>query len=974
MKIIEYAVKYKVTVYVLVLIFAVTGLMSYRSIPLEEVPEIDIPFIIVSTVYAGVAPEDMERLVTNPLEKELRSLKDVKEMTSTSAESVSSVVIEFETGVDTDDAYQKVRDKVDTAMPDLPEDAEDPVLIEVSTSDFPIMILNVMGDYDPRKLKAVSDRLKEKIEAVPGVLEVKDVGGLEREIQVYLDPHKLEHYKLGVGQVINRIGQEHLNMPAGSIDLGDTKYTVRVPAEYKDVSKMEDIVLKAPGGKSVKLGDVGRVVDGYADVETYSRADGVDCVTLRITKRAGENVVEVNEDIKSLLEKEKQDLPPGTSFIVSTDQSKQVLDMLGTLENSIITGLLLVLLVLFFAMGIRNSSFVALAIPLSMLIAVTVIHMLGFTMNMVVMFGLILALGMLVDNSIVVIENIYRHASEGKSKSEAAIQGTREVAWPIVTSTLTTVAAFLPLIFWPGIMGEFFGYLPKTVIIVLVATLFVALVVNPSLASSLLKTGGKKLFDDSGHVTSWYMKFYKAVLEKGLDNPVKVMAGALLVLVVTIGFFGAFNAGVEFMPSTTPERSKIVIETPQGTRAGRTDEYVHKAEALAAGDENVDFVIGSTGIDTSRFSFGGGSSNSHSGVVDIEFLPHAERKSSSWRSIERYRKELASLAGAEVKVEAEEMGPPTGEAVSVELSGPDYKVLSELAARVRELVESVPGAVDVEDDFESGKPEIKIEIDREQAMLRGVNTASIAQAVRTAINGTVAGVLREGDDEYDIVVRYEKEYRASVADVEGLMVTGRDDAQIPLSDVARVYTSGGKGSINHIDRKRTVLITSDVSGRSSTEVMMDVKALLGKELFAALGIRGPLHRGGRGTTGGFGLPVQGLHDRGDDHVHDPHHAVQLALPAGHYPGLRGHVHERGNDRAPCHPDQVQRHHDRNGHHFARRRRRQQRHRADRLHRPAPRIGAVASRVTGPRRHRPVQARDPHGRHHHARHASHGGWR
>lgn len=837
MKVIEYAVKYKITIYVLMALFLVAGIMSYRSVPLEEWPEVEIPVIIVSTVYPGVTPEDMERLVTNVIERELRDLKNVKEMTSTSAESVSVVAVEFETNVELDVAYQKIRERVDNAKPDLPDDAEEPVLIEISTSDLPIMIINVMADYDPVLLKAVADDLKDKIEAVPGVLEVQDVGGIEREIQVFLDPHKLEYYKVGVAEIINRIAQEHMNVPAGDIDFGAAKYSVRVPAEYKNVDLMKDIVIKAPGGKAVTVGDVGKVVDGYKERESYSRANDTECITLRITKRTGENVVDVIEDIKALLENERQKLPPGTSYIISADESDNVMDMLGTLQNSIITGLILVVIVLLFSMGVRNATFVGLAIPLSMLIAIIGMNILGYSLNIVVMFALIIALGMMVDNSIVVIENIYRHAIEGKSIKEASIYGAAEVAMPIITSTATTLAVFVPLVFWPGVMGEFMGYLPKTVIMVMMGTLFVALIINPSIASKLLRSKGRNLFDDSGEVTSWYMKLYKWLLVGGLDHPMRVMIVATVVLVSTFILFLALNSGIEFMPTTTPERAQITVETPQGSPVAVTDKYVRKIEKAVGKDPNVKFYIGNAGINTNRYSMGGVDAPSNYGAVDIEFVSSDQRSYSTWESIKNIRKELMDIAGAETKIIVEEMGPPTGDPVSVELSGDDYAVLSRLAEQAKRLIETIPGTVDIDDDYESGKPEIKIDVDREQAMLRGINTFFIGYTARTAINGTEAGELREGDDEYDIVVRYEQEFRDTIEDIKRIRITGEDHVQVPLGDVARVYTTGGKGSIKHVDRDRTVKVTADVSGRSSSEVMMDVKKLLNNELEVPPGYR-----------------------------------------------------------------------------------------------------------------------------------------
>lgn len=828
MKLTEYAMKFKTTIYVLIALIVLVGGTAYNRLPLEDNPEVQIPILLVNTIYPGVAPADMEKLVTNIVERELKDLKDVKEMSSSSAESVSLVKIEFESGVDMDEAYQKVRDKVDKAKPDLPVDAEDPVLIEINVSEFPMMLINVSGDYELDRLKKIAEDLEEKIERIPGILGVDLTGGLEREIQIFLDPDKLSHFKIGVGQVIMRIQQEHLTTPAGNLQLGKSKYSVRIPGEYKNVSLMEQMVIKAPGGNPVKLKDIGHVVDGIKERETISRANGKECITLRVKKRSGENIVSIADDIRALLDGEKSALPEGTELMIRQDSSEMIRDTVKDLENSIISGLLLVLLVLFFAMGLRNASFVALAIPLSMLITFGALRMMGVTLNMVVLFSLILALGMLVDNSIVVVENIFRHASDGKSRTTAALLATREVAWPIIASTATTVLVFAPILFWPGLMGEWMKFLPQTVITALIASLFVALVINPVIASDFLKTGGKKLFDDSGSVKGPVMTRYKKLLGFSLDHPLLLAAIGLGLLVSSFAAYGTFGAGVEFFPNSDPERVQATIQAPQGIAIETTDEYSRLVEKIAGGEENVEDVIANVGMSSNPYAASG---SSNQAVLDIEFKDRHQRSRSTWESVEELRKMVAGLAGAEFRVNVPKDGPPTGAPVSVEISGPDFRVLQRKAREIKEIIASVPGVVDLKDDFEGGKPEIRIDVDREQAMLRKVNTAAISQAVRTAINGTKASVLREGDEEYDIVVRYDMKHRQSFEDLLNIKVLGKDDVQVPLRDVASVQTTGGLGSINHIDQMRTILVSGDVQGeRSSSEVMMEVQMLLNERM------------------------------------------------------------------------------------------------------------------------------------------------
>jgi multidrug efflux pump len=822
------ALKHRTTVYVAVVCIVIAGLLAYRALPLEAEPEVQIPIVLVSTIYPGVAPEDVERLVTNVLERELKDLDDLKEITSSSAESVSVIKIEFKTGVDLDGAFQKVRDEVDKAKSDLPSDVEAPMLIQINISDFPMMLVNVSGAYGLDKLKTVGDGLKDRFDQIPGVMEADLVGGLEREIQVYLDPARLEYYGLGVEQVIMRIQQEHRTTPAGNLPLHGMKYSVRIPGEYRDVSLMENIVLDAPGGNPVRLRDVGRVVDGHKEQESVSRIDGTECVTLRVKKQVGANIIDVADAVRATLHDAKPTLPAGTKIEILEDSSDYVRDTFDELQNTIISSIILVLGVLLFAMGVRNAIFAAIAVPISMLMSFIVLHALGITINMVVMFGFILVLGMLVDDSIVVVENIYRHASEGAPREKAALVATLEVAWPVITSTLTNMAVFAPLLLWPGIMGDFLKYMPITVIITLASSLLVALVINPVIAARFLKVRGRMTFDESGIATGRFSSRYQRFLRWSLAHPKTVLTAFAALLVGTIAIYARYNAGVEFFPNITPDRAQVTITAPQGTVLAQTDALVKKVEAIAHTEANVKTVVANVGtgggwVDT-------GSAPSHAAVVNVEFKDADERVSSPWVTVESLRRKLKGLSGAEYRVDIPDMGPPTGAPVSIELSGPDYGVLSGLAAETRRLIASVKGVVDIKDDYEAGKPEIRVEVDREKAMLRQVNTAAISTAVRAAVNGIEASVLREGDETYDIVVRYDDAFRTSINDILDIRVAGGNDVQIPLRDVARVYTTGGFGSINHIDQQRTIAVTADVTGRSSSEVIPEIQKLLGAKL------------------------------------------------------------------------------------------------------------------------------------------------
>jgi len=413
----------------------------------------------VTTTAEGVSPEDMESSVTMKLETELTGLDGLKEMTSQSMEGVSSIFLEFFPEVKIEDALQDVRDGVDLAKADLPSDAEEPFIREISIAEWPIMMIGITGEVSPVKLKAIADELSDAIEAIAGVLKAEVSGELEREIRVDIDPDRVAAYDLTIPELIALIPSENVNISAGSLETEGVKFNVRVPGEFGGSEEIDHLLLAVRGGKPIYLADVAEIRDTFKDRMSYSRVNGVSSITVSVQKRTGGNIVLISDAVKVILEQARKEAPEGVEFEILQDFARYIRWMVKDLENSILTGLVLVMGVLFLFLGLRTSLIVAVAIPMSMLISFTFISALGYTLNMIVLFSLLLALGMLVDNAIVIVENIYRHVQLGHSRFEAALIGTREVAWPVTTSTATTVAAFSPLLFWRGMMGEFMKYL-----------------------------------------------------------------------------------------------------------------------------------------------------------------------------------------------------------------------------------------------------------------------------------------------------------------------------------------------------------------------------------------------------------------------------------------------------------------------------------------------------------------------------------
>ena len=881
----SFAVDHPTSTLVLMAILIIAGLYSYLTVPKEASPDITVPFIAVNTVYPGVAPEDIETLLTRPIEEELNRISDVKKLTSTSSEGFSSISIEFSAGMDMTEALQLVREKVDIAKPELPEAAEEPSIVEFNFSEFPILQVNVSGEYSLVRLKQVAEDLQDEIERIPSVLEVNLSGGLEREVKVDVDLARLKFYGISFDDVIEAIQFENVTIPGGTIDVGDVKYLVRVPGEFEDTRPIEDIVITSPGARPVYVRDVAEVDFGFKERETYARLNGNPVVTLSVSKRTGENIIETSDAVKAAIEKLEADFPPTTAVVITSDQADYVREMVSSLENNIISGLILVIAVLLFALGIRNASFVGVAIPLSMFVSFSVIQLLGMTMNMVVLFSLILALGMLVDNAVVIVENIYRFRENGFGSREAAKFATAEVAMPVIAATATTLAAFAPLMFWPGITGEFMAFLPQTLIITLTSSLFVGLVINPTLCSLFmrpegepgvpltremrwgLRIGGALLFLALfggrpftafmliatavalyflnrfvlSRIARWVqhealprtLDQYESVLRWSIRRRGRVMAGTLALLVGTIAVFGMFNAGIEFFPEDIPpETIWVNVEAPTGTRAGVTDQLVGRVETRLAtleGRQDFESVVATTGSQAA--SYGLGSQGSHLATVAVSFVDFKERTADGHATVERMRNAIGSdVAGATFSVDVPDEGPPTGLPVNMEISGDDPDVLRDLSEAVLDILSNSPVAPKLEgleSDLADARPELTVDVDREKAALFGLSTQKIGWTVRSAINGTEASEFRDGEEEYDIVVRLAERYRSDLSALGDLTVTTDEGFQVPLSSVATWRVEESFSGINRKDLERVATVSADVrAGYNANAVLAEVQAEL----------------------------------------------------------------------------------------------------------------------------------------------------
>jgi len=816
----NYAIKFRIAVSVFIGVLIVLGSLTYKSIPREGFPDITIPQVFISAPYEGTAPQEMENLVTIPIEKKLNELGSVKEILSTSGESFTSISIEFLPDQNIDQAIQRVKDKIDLARIDLPDDLEEPIVDGFNFStDVPIMRFSISGDSDLERLRSVAENLQDRIELINGVREAAVTGTLEREIRIEFDRARLSTYGVPLFDVLNLVGQENVTISAGSLEVGDSKFQVRLPGEFKLASDLRDLVVTVRNGRPIYLSDVAHITDTYKDVSSIARINGETSVSLIIKKRSGANTVALVDQIKELLK--TYALPEDLKITLVQDESKMVRDMLSELENNIVTGFLFVVIVLFIFMGGRNSFFVGLAIPMSMLLAFIVMSLMGVTLNMVVLFGLILGVGMLVDNGIVIVENIYRLHGKGLSRIEAAKQGASEVAWPVITSTLTTLVVLSPLLFWPGIMGQFMGFVPRTLIITLTCSLFVALVINPAVCSVFIKKGKiseNPLEPGKAHP---FVAGYEAFLRGALKHRVLILLLSITFLMLSGQIYGRYNRGVEQFTTTEPETAQIQVKYSQGTAIETTDAALKKLEEILVPYSEIEFFQSNVGQGNALF--GESASGTHVGTIFIDFIDEQLCETPPNEVIEQIRSALPSFPGAEVTIDKEERGPPGGAPVSIEISGDDFERLTGLADEIRERIETIPGLTDLRTNFEDALPELQFEIDRQRTAMLGLDTATVGNFLRTSLFGIESRrKFRAGEEEYDITVRLPKAGREQFNTLSEMMIPVKDQGSVPLSSLGKFEYTAGLGEIKRKDLKRVVTLLGNNEGRSVPEILKDV--------------------------------------------------------------------------------------------------------------------------------------------------------
>jgi multidrug efflux pump len=893
----SWSIDNKTSIYVLTFILAIFGMLSYRSIPKEQIPEIIIPTVLVSTYYQGSSPTDIENLISRPLEKKCKSIKDIKNITSKSVQDFSLIAVEFRPGIEITEAKQRVKDAVDKAMSDLPSDLlADPEVIEINFSDFPIMSVNLSGDYSLEKIKSYAELMQDKIEGLPEITRVDIVGALDREIQIDVDMYKMQAASVTFYDIQTAVYRENMTISGGNINMQNLSRSVRISGEFKDIETIRNISFISSSGAIVKLKDIAVINDSFKKQESFARLNGKNVITVNVIKKSGENLLNAAKEINVIIDELKDTkLPKDLTVSISGDQSKYTKTLLFDLNNTIIFGFILVFLVLMFFMGVTNAFFVALSIPLAMALSYIFLPAIGFTMNMLVMFSFIFALGIIVDDAIVVIENTHRIFKKEKMDIKSSAKAAAgEVFLPILSGTLTTLAPFFPLAFWPGIVGDFMFYIPITIIIALFASLIVAYIINPVFAVSFMKHDEdsdqlprNKIFRNTiiivvlgilfrlftwkflGNFTFffaflylvhnlWAYKVllkYQHIIIPGMLNeyekvlrwilkgkrPVKLLWMLVGVLLLSFVIYGLSKPKVVFFPDTEPNVVYAYIKLPVGTDVNYTDSIASVAEKrimniLAPDSEIVESVITNVALNASSDFFDVGTI-SHKAKITVNFVEFANRHGKkSGLYPDRFRNALKDIPGAEISVEKESNGPPTGAPVSIELNSENLEQLVSFTDKLIHTIDSaeIPGLDKMKSKFDNNKPELVITIDRDRANREGISTGQIGSEIRTAITGVEVSKYREGEDQYPIQLRYNEYQRENIDRLMNLKITFRDMnsgilRQIPLSSVAHISYLNTYGGIDRKNSKRVITVVSNIfAGHSSPEINLALMKLINK--------------------------------------------------------------------------------------------------------------------------------------------------
>jgi multidrug efflux pump subunit AcrB len=890
----SWAVDNKTAMYIITLIITIMGFFTFVNLPKEQFPDIVVPTISVTTIYVGNSPQDIENLVTRPIEKQIKGISGAKiiKVNSISMTDYSTIIVEFDTDITPEIAKQKVKDAVDKAKPELPTNlTSQPDVVEFAFSDMPIMFVNISGDYDGQKLKRFADKLKDRFESLPEISKAIIVGAPEREIQINVDPMAMEKAQLSFYDISNAIANENTDISGGQLEVAEMNRALRIIGTFKSSMQLGSIRVKTPSGGSVRLQDIAEVKDTLKQRESFARLNGKNVITINIVKRSGENLIDCADKVKAVVEEMRvSELPKDLDVVISGDQSKMAATSFEELVNTIIIGFVLVLMVLMFFMGVTNAFFVALAVPLSIFVAFLFLPFAdaivggNVTLNFIVLFALLFALGIIVDDAIVVIENTHRLYENGRVPIlKAAKMAAGEVFVPVLAGTITVVAPFVPLLFWKGIIGKFMIYLPVILIFTLSASLFVAFIINPVFAVSFMKPDEKPKHGRLYVFRRWWL--WVLIIGGLLARlaGVKALGGAMLIFAVILtvhrllitdmiyffqtnilprlmqayenllkwilkgkrpawsfaSMFVLFAISLialiirkpdfPFFPSGQPAIIYVYLKMPIGTKAEETDRVLRELESrtyqalssLKPGEPGsiVESIISNVAVNANNPMDNNRGVQSNLGRIQVSFVEFAKRPNTpTLPYLDSIRAVVKGLPGTQVTVEQEANGPPTDPPVNIEVAGDDFDAIAKVSKDLFNYLDTnkVDGIENLAIDVDINNPEITISVDKERAAIEGISTAQVGGAIRTALFGTEASKLKDGEDEYPIMVRYNQATRNNLQNLLNMRITFRDFntgqiRQVPIVAVAKYEFTSTSGMVKRKDLKRTIQLQSNVT-------------------------------------------------------------------------------------------------------------------------------------------------------------------
>jgi len=815
----------RLTISILVFL-VVAGAIAYRSIPKEAEPDIKIPIIYVSLSYAGISPEDSERLLLRPMETALKSIQNVKKMDSNAYQGGGNVVLEFQAGADLDKALDDVRNKVSDARRDLPDGADEPTVNEVNLSEFPVLVVTLAGDLPERVLTRAARDLRDRIEELPGVLDANLQGTRDDLVEVIVDPEKLTSYGIRPDVMIQGFTANNQLIAAGAIEGAEGRYAIKVPSLIETIDDLANLPIITNGDAIVRTRDLAEIRPTFTDPQTITRLNGQPAIAIEVSKRTGANLIETVDAVKEVTEAFRRTLPEGVEVSFSQDKSKDIRQLLSDLQNSVLTAVVLVFIVILYALSGRSSILIGLAIPASFLMGMLFLSLAGYTVNIVVLFSLILAVGMLVDDAIIVTEYAERRMNEGMPRKEAFSLASHKMAGPVIAATATRIAAFSPLLFWPGIVGEFMKYMPITLIATLSASLVYALIFVPTLGALF----ARPLADPPAHRDGWYMW----IVGKAIRHPVIVLTLALGSLFAVPYAFGKYGQPPLFFPDVEPDYGLLYVKARGNLSIAEKDALVSMAEQR---------ILGWPGIDTvyTRTGSGGGMGNDVAadviGTIQYEFVDWRERKNAN-EILADLRVAMQGIPGVDIEVSVPQAGPPTGKAIQIQLSAEDPVNLNATARAVAERLTAIPDVIDISNGLPPPGVDWELQVDRGAAARYGLSPGAVGAVVQLVTDGLKLSDFRPAgvDDSVDIVLRLPEEKR-TISALDQMRIE-TPDGPVPISNFVTRAAVPTTGTLTRLDGVRTVTVSAGIREGAQPQPVRDaIRAELEKAGLEDLGIR-----------------------------------------------------------------------------------------------------------------------------------------